>query len=126
MVSLFGRGFDSLQLHEVSLYIADYQLVGDILVLFFGGDFGGDWGAILLKDTIAYSLSINLPFLYFSVYEMFMLISMPYLYYAMGQKWDGLEPLTAFSCNCMYFHQITCFCMNLHIKGQNSTLIEPM
>ena len=53
MVSLFGRGFDSLQLHEVSLYIADYQLVGDIFVLPFGGDFGDDWGAILLKGAIA-------------------------------------------------------------------------
>ena len=107
MVSLFGRGFDSLQLHEVLLYIADYQLVGDIFVWFFGGDFGGDWGAILLKDAITYSLSIYLRFLYFSVYETFISFSIPYLYYAMGQKWDGLEPLTAFSCNCMYLYQIT-------------------
>ena len=32
MVSLFGRGFDSLQLHEVLPHITDYQLVGDIFV----------------------------------------------------------------------------------------------
>ena len=81
----------------------------------FRGRFRGRLGAILLKDTIAYSLSINLPFLYFSVYEMFMLISMPYLYYAMGQKWDGLEPSNAFSCNCMYLHQITCIYIKLHV-----------
>ena len=97
MVSLCGRGFDSLHLHEILLYIADCQLVGDIFVVFFGGD----WGRFLRKDAIAYSLSIYLRFLYFSVYEIFMLITMPYLYYAMGQKWDGLEPLTAFSCNCI-------------------------
>lgn len=35
------------------LYITDCQSVGDIFVLPFGGDFGGDWGAILLKGAIA-------------------------------------------------------------------------
>ena len=44
MVALFGRGFDSLQLHEVLPHITDYQLVGDIFCFYFGGDFGDDWG----------------------------------------------------------------------------------